>query len=174
MANSRITPEKLEIVKRDCAKDRKNAQDLYDEANKCDMKAYEIKDILDQCYEKSGIVPPDYRYVDCLVVVQHAFKNGLADSMKEAILYYEQKEFRNQVIRGVNNIHEMLGQLASSMLEVKGILSSIDSNVSGIMRNQEISNNIQSARMYAEKEFYEAQIAHNKWVEKTFSSYEYN
>jgi hypothetical protein len=173
LVNSRITPEKLEIVKRDCAKDRKNAQDLFDEANQCDMKAYEIKEILDQCYEKSGIVPPDYRYVDCLVVVQHAFKNGLADSMKEAILYYEQKEFRNQVIRGVNNIHEMLGQLASSMLEVKGILSSIDSNVHGIMRNQEISNNIQSARMYADKEFYEAQIAHNKWVEKTFSSYEY-
>jgi hypothetical protein len=174
LANSRLTGEKLELVKKSCEKERGNARALMDEAQECYNKAEQIKEILDQCYDKSGIVPPDYRYIDCLVVVQHAFRNGLADSMKEAVLYYEQKEFRNQVIRGVNNIHEMLGQLAGTMNEVRGILSSIDNNVYGIMRNQEVSNNIQSARMYAEKEFHEAQLAHNKWVEKTFSSFEYN
>jgi hypothetical protein len=92
--------------------------------------------------------------------------------MKEAVLYYEQKEFRNEVIRGVNNIHDMLGHLANTMAEVRGVLNSIDGNVNAIMRNQEISNNIQSARMYAEKEFHEAQLAHNKWVERNFSTFE--
>ena len=172
LAKRRIGNEEIEIIRNNCAVERQNAQKLYDEANECDTKAFEIASILKQCYEKSNIVPPDYRYVDCLVVLQHAFKNGLADNMKEAVLYYEQKEFRNQVIRGVNNIHDMLGHLANTMAEVRGVLNSIDGNVASIMRNQEISNNIQSARMYADKEFYEAQLAHNKWVERNFSTFE--
>ena len=172
LAKRRIGNEELEIVRNNCALDRQNAQKLYDEANECDSKAYEIASILKQCYDESNIVPPDYRYVDCLVVLQHAFKNGLADNMKEAVLYYEQKEFRNQVIRGVNNIHDMLGHLANTMAEVRGVLNSIDGNVTAIMRNQEISNNIQSARMYADKEFYEAQLAHNKWEERNFTTFE--
>ena len=172
LAKRRIGNEELEIIRNHCAVERQNAQKLYDEANECDTKAFEIASILKQCYEKSNIVPPDYRYVDCLVVLQHAFKNGLADNMKEAVLYYEQKEFRNQVIRGVHNIHDMLGHLANTMAEVRGVLNSIDGNVASIMRNQEISNNIQSARMYADKEFYEAQLAHNKWVERNFSTFE--
>ncbi len=173
ITSSRLTFDKLEHIKNSCEKDRKNASELEREAIECYDKANEIQEILMQCYEKSNIVPPDYRYIDCLVVLQHAFRNGLADNMKEAVLYYEQKEFRNEVIRGVNSIHEMLGNLASTMAEVRGVLTSIDQNVNTIMRNQETSINIESARMYAEKEFHEAQIAHNKWVEKTFSSYEY-
>jgi hypothetical protein len=172
LARRRVGNEELEIVRNNCAKDRQSAQKLYDEAMECDSKALEIENILKQCYAQSNIVPPDYRYVDCLVVLQHAFRNGLADNMKEAVLYYEQKEFRNEVIRGVNNIHDMLGHLANTMAEVRGVLNSIDGNVNAIMRNQEISNNIQSARMYAEKEFHEAQLAHNKWVERTFASFE--
>jgi hypothetical protein len=172
LARRRVGNEELEIVRNNCEKDRQSAQKLYDEAMECDSKALEIENILKQCYAQSNIVPPDYRYVDCLVVLQHAFRNGLADNMKEAVLYYEQKEFRNEVIRGVNNIHDMLGHLANTMAEVRGVLNSIDGNVNAIMRNQEISNNIQSARMYAEKEFHEAQLAHNKWVERTFASFE--
>lgn len=172
LAKSRIGNEELAIIRNNCAIDRQNAQKLFDEAMECDSKAMEIENILKQCYAQSNIVPPDYRYVDCLLVLQHAFRNGLADNMKEAVLYYEQKEFRNEVIRGVNNIHDMLGQLANTMAEVRGVLNSIDGNVNAIMRNQEISNNIQSARMYAEKEFHEAQLAHNKWVERTFASFE--
>ena len=172
LAKSRIGNEELAIIRNNCAIDRQNAQKLFDEAMECDSKAMEIENILKQCYAQSNIVPPDYRYVDCLLVLQHAFRNGLADNMKEAVLYYEQKEFRNEVIRGVNNIHDMLGQLANTMMEVRGVLNSIDGNVNAIMRNQEISNNIQSARMYAEKEFHEAQLAHNKWVERTFASFE--
>lgn len=173
IAKKRITADQYQYVQENVAKMRKEQNNLIEQAAECDQKAYEIKQILDQCYSQSNIVPPDYRYIDCVAILQHAFRNGLADNMKEAVLYYEQKEFRNQVIRSVNDIHQMLSNLANTMTEIKGVLNSIDYNVNTIMRNQETSINIESARMYAEKEFHEAQIAHNKWVEKTFSTYEY-
>ena len=173
LVNRRMTNDQLEMVKKSCATDRAQATNLYEQANDCELKANEIENILKQCHEQSNIVPPDYRYIDCLVVLKHAFRNGLADNMKEAVLYYEQKEFRNQVIRGVNNIHDMLGQLANTMQEVKGVLNSIDGNINTIMYNQQVAINVEEARLYAEKEFHAAQLAHNKWVKDTYESLSY-
>lgn len=62
-----------------------------------------------------GIVPPDYRTLDSLVMLDSIFRNDLADTMREAVLIYDERVFRNEVLRGIDRIYTMLGQLSSSM-----------------------------------------------------------
>lgn len=62
-----------------------------------------------------GVVPPDYRTMDCVYVLDQIFRNDLADTMREAVLLYEERAFRGDVIRGMQNISRQLGNLSSIM-----------------------------------------------------------
>ncbi len=55
-----------------------------------------------------GVIPPDYRYFDCVMVLRQIFTNDLADTMRDAILLYEERVFRGELIRGVDKINEEL------------------------------------------------------------------
>lgn len=173
ITSKRVTEETMQYVRQQCDKERQKAADLEKQARDCEEKAAEIRTILTDCYEQSNIIPPDYRYIDCVAVLHHAFRNGLADNMREAVLYYEQREFRQTVIRGVDNVYEMLGTLSNTMNEIKGVLNDIDNNVYNVMRNQEANISIQNARLYAEQEYHQAQTAHNKWVKDRVQTWEY-
>lgn len=62
-----------------------------------------------------GVVPPDYRTMDCVYVLEQIFRNDLADTMREAVLLYEERVFRGEVIRGMQNVTSQLGDLSSLM-----------------------------------------------------------
>ena len=76
-----------------------------------------------------GIIPPDYRTFDCVMILDQIFRNDLADTMREAITIYEERVFRGSVIRGMDKIVSMLGQLSSDMSAISLKLDMINNNV---------------------------------------------
>lgn len=80
-----------------------------------------IVTLFNQKYElyDLNIIPPDYRTLDCVLMLHQIFRNGLKDNMAEAILLYEERVFRQEVIRGIDKIYEMLGALNASMRAVE-------------------------------------------------------
>ena len=87
-----------------------------------------IKKNLEQFYNY-GLVPPDYRTFDCVIMLDQIFRNDLADTMREAIKIYEERVFRGSVIRGMDKICSMLGQLSSDMLAISLKLDMVNSNI---------------------------------------------
>ena len=88
----------------------------------------EIKNALLELYA-FNIIPPDYRYMDCVIMLDQIFSNDLADTMREAINIYEERVFRGSVIRGMNKIVSMLGKLSSDMSAISLKLDMINNNV---------------------------------------------
>lgn len=109
--NAAIEKAKHEFLV-DCAKDKE--QIFIEQAEVLEQKANQIAEKKMQLYSL-GIVPPDYRTLDSLVMLDSIFRNDLADTMREAVLIYDERVFRNEVLRGIDRIYTMLGQLSSSM-----------------------------------------------------------
>lgn len=78
---------------------------------------------------KISIVPPAYRNLDCIIMVKSIFENDLADTMREAIMIYDDRVFKGLVITGIQKIYEMLGQLAYSMKAIDDHLLAIRGDV---------------------------------------------
>lgn len=170
--------------KEKCVKELARAQyvsnQLQLQASECDRRADEINAILQECYIKTNIVPPDYRFIDCIIVLDHVFRNDLADTVRDAIFYYEEKKFRELVVRGVNDIFVMLQNMANVLYDVKDLLQNIDlqtatlsNDVQAIAAQQYESNVLQreniainKARKYADEAFYASQICHNEYVKR--------
>ncbi len=87
-----------------------------------------IKNALLELYA-FNIIPPDYRYMDCVIILDQIFRNDLADTMREAIKIYEERVFRGSVIRGMDKIVSMLGRLSSDMSAISLKLDMINNNV---------------------------------------------
>lgn len=87
-----------------------------------------IKNALLELYA-FNIIPPDYRFMDCVIILDQIFRNDLADTMREAIKIYEERVFRGSVIRGMDKIVSMLGQLSSDMSAISLKLDMINNNV---------------------------------------------
>lgn len=77
-----------------------------------------------------NLIPPDYREVDCTMMFDQIFRNDLADNMREAVKIYEERIFRGDVIRGIDKIYGMLGQLNTSMMQIGRNLESVKEQVS--------------------------------------------
>lgn len=84
-----------------------------------------------QLYE-FGIVPPDYRSLDAVLMIANIFDNDLADTMREAVLLYDERVFRGEVVRGIDNINKSLSRLNQTMSAVVSCLYDINRNVSRV------------------------------------------
>ena len=109
------------------------------------------------------IIPPDYRYMDCVIILDQIFRNDLADTMREAIKIYEERVFRGSVIRGMDKICSMLGQLSSDMSAISLKLDMINNNVahmSGDLErfNQRIASESAKNRAATEELIKETQL----------------
>ena len=103
-----------------------------------------------QIYEL-GIIPPDYRTFDACIMLHSIFRNDLADTMREAVLLYDERVFRGEVLRGIDNIYQMLGQLTHTMAEICDRLISIDSKVDSMLEEtRTISSQLYSMERSAE------------------------
>ena len=76
-----------------------------------------------------GIVPPDYRKLDCLIEIDQMFRNDLVDTVREAVKIYEERVFRGELVRGIDNIYNMLGSLSASMYNIENTLYGIQREV---------------------------------------------
>ncbi len=82
----------------------------------------------DQLY-KYNIIPPDYRTLDCVLMLHHIYRNGLAENMRDAINLYETRVFRGEMVRGINNIFEKLGEIAGKLGQVGITLNRIKADI---------------------------------------------
>ena len=83
---------------------------------------------------KIGIVPPDYRTLDATLMIANIFDNDLADTMREAVLLYDERVFRGEVLCGMHNIKKALDdnqkQFAKAMSVVFESLVEISEKIS--------------------------------------------
>ena len=104
---------------------------IKQQAQNAGKKADEIAKIKQNLYSL-GIVPPDYREMDCVIMLDQIFRNDLADTMREAVKIYEERVFRGEVIRGIENIYNRLGSLAATMSSIETRLYGIHKDVVSI------------------------------------------
>ena len=67
--------------------------------------------------------------LDCVIMLDSIFRNNLADNARDAILLYDERVFRGEIIQGVAKIYEMLGNLAYSMKAIEVCLVEIRDSV---------------------------------------------
>lgn len=91
-------------------------------------KRDQIQSNLSRFYDLN-VIPPDYRYMDCAIILDQIFRNDLADTMREAVMLYEERVYRGEVIKGMDKIYSMLGNLSAGMVAIEQRLSSINSTV---------------------------------------------
>ena len=100
-----------------------------------------------------GIIPPDYREMDCVIMLHQIFRNGLKDNMADAILLYEERVYRQEIIRGIEKIYVMLGQLNATMRAIEDRLMDVQHELQMIgsdMSNQLASIQDNQSRMLSE------------------------
>ncbi len=99
------------------------------QAKEVHTKANELKQIRNTFYSVD-VIPPDYRTMDCVYVLDQIFRNDLADTMRQAISIYEERAFRGDVIRGMGMILSKLDSLQGTMGYLVNDLNSVKENVS--------------------------------------------
>lgn len=83
-----------------------------------------------QSFYAVGIVPVDYRTLDCAFVLDQIFRNDLADTMREGIKLYEERVYRGEVIKGIASIVSHLDNLTGLMGDLGQRLNRINTEVS--------------------------------------------
>ncbi len=140
--NEKILREYLEEQNKTLEECQKEIDKRLSEINKLKIKAQNcrdqitpIKKVLQPLYSNRdkfysvGIVPPDYRTMDCVYVLDQIFRNDLADTMRDAVLLYEERTFRGDVIRGMKNITAHIDNLSSLMSSLRVDINMIGRDV---------------------------------------------
>ncbi len=100
---------------------KKQEEFLLSQADKNDL-------VLEKLYKQrmdfysADIIPPDYRYLDCVGVLHQIFVNDLADTMRDAILLYEERVFRGDLIRGIDQINQQLEKINHNLIRMNVML----------------------------------------------------
>lgn len=130
-----IAKQQYEIAKNNLSKTAENVKTAQAQMKKLvyigsffATHIIDLQNMKKKLYELN-IVPPDYRTLDCLIEFDQMFRNDLVDTMRQAVMIYEERVFRGELIRGIDNIYNMLGQLTSAMRNIESTLYSIRNNV---------------------------------------------
>ncbi|MBR6744104.1 MAG: hypothetical protein IKM00_02660 [Clostridia bacterium] len=93
------------------------------------------------------VIPPDYRNLKCLFELYRIFYNNLADTMREAIMIYEDRVFKGIIVREMREYNNKLGLISEYILDVRDELYRIsyDTNLMG-KEIQNIYEDIQHIR----------------------------
>lgn len=131
----------------------KTAEELYTKALYLEKQA----DILDKNKNKMydmNIIPPDYRDLVYLFGFYKIFRNNLADTMREAVLLYEERDYREKALNALNRIGNKLGLISEYIMDMSDNLYRIGNDVnfmSGEIQNirviQEDNNDQQNEMM---------------------------
>ncbi len=112
--------------------------DLYrKQAGKCKRAADEISRILNKSYTERDIIPVDFRSIDCVMILDFAFRNDLVDTVREGIQYYETRVFRSGVLKGIDTICRRLDQLTSAVSGLRADFYEIQNTIKDLCSGQE-------------------------------------
>lgn len=148
--NERVIKDYIEEQKKEienCQKEIENKKikikSLNEKAQEYRNRIAQIKDDAKPLYANrdrfysAGIVPPDYRTIDCVYVLDQIFRNDLADTMRDAVLLYEERAFRGELIRGINNIVAHMDKLSSLLSGLGRDIKSIKLDVTSMCDNMD-------------------------------------
>ena len=131
-----ITEKKIEELEKELERKKNNLKVQTNKARTLEYRSSVFKKeskkmakILEQSYEQTGVVPIDYRYISCVLMIDYVFKNDLADTVREAIEYYETKVFRDGLFNKLDDIHNTLKIMSGKLSSMTSILRSINSQV---------------------------------------------
>lgn len=125
----------IELAKKLISKTESNQADKYKKADWLEKQAKEIITVADAIRERKlklyslGIIPPNYRTLDATLMIADIFDNDLADTMREAVLLYDERVFRGEVVRGIDNINRSLDKLNNTMYAVVECLNAINASI---------------------------------------------
>ena len=75
------------------------------------------------------ILPSEYRGLEHLIAFDEMFRKAQVDTIKDAILLYEERVFRGEMITGIDNIKRNINNLGEYMAETISVLNQIDNDV---------------------------------------------
>ena len=110
---------------------------LLKQARICENSSREINSLLQKCYMETDIVKEDFRHIDCLIILDFAFRNDLVDTVREGIQYYETKVFHRGVIKGINNICSRLDELTVAVEKLRIEFGCINESIDALNANSE-------------------------------------
>ena len=87
-----------------------------------------LKDIRNNLYSLE-VIPPDYRTMDCVYGLNYIFRNDLADTVRDAILLYEDRVYKGEVIKGMGLILSQLKSLDNKMTYLTDDIHAINRNI---------------------------------------------
>ena len=87
-----------------------------------------LKDIRNKLYSLE-VIPPDYRTMDCVYGLNYIFRNDLADTVRDAILLYEDRVYKGEVIKGMGLILSQLKSLDNKMTYLTDDIHAINRNI---------------------------------------------
>jgi len=76
-----------------------------------------------------NIIPPDYRKIDCMLIINDYFRNDLVDTIREAILMYRDQIFKKEIVSGIMNINASLSSISMTMQNISRTLKDIANQV---------------------------------------------
>lgn len=173
--NIKYCQNQYELAQKDLSEAKKAYEEAYNKQESAKARTKKLNQIAefiapkiaameqkkDRLYSLN-IIPPDYRTLDCIIELDQMYRNDLVDTMREAIKFYEERVFRGELIRGVDKIYNMLGQLNATMSNIENVLYSIQNEVSRMNDNLEkiVSSNKQIAA--ENKKFQDDMIAESR------------
>ena len=149
-----ITEKKIEELEKELERKKNNLKVQTNKARTLEYRSSVLKKetqkltkVLEQSYEQTGVVPIDYRYISCVLMIDYVFKNDLADTVREAIEYYETKVFRDGLFNKLDDIHNTLKIMSGKLSSMNSILRSIDSQVGAL--SEDMSNISENSNLIA-------------------------
>lgn len=111
------------------------AEEAKQKAEFLSVQAVETRKSLEPLYEQRktfysvGIIPPDYRTIDCAYAFDQIFRNDLADTMREAVKIYEERVFRGEIVRGIRSLEQFMSNVSSLLTTLHHDMSAIRSEI---------------------------------------------
>ncbi len=106
--------EAMQQAELHCDKAYIEADILANQIQTLSAKQLILSDQLNKFYH-IGVIPPDYRTMKCAIMLDWIFRNDLADTMRDAIMIYEERDFHNTVVGGMKAFEQCLNSVNSNV-----------------------------------------------------------
>lgn len=120
--------QSIEVAEKELADAISARETMREQAEQNRKAAAEIRAQLKKCYEL-GVVPPDYRNLECVVGIKDNLKKSNVPNVRTAIKCYEEQVFNKQVQKGIEMIYKSWNKLSSSMSTMRSAMQQVQLRV---------------------------------------------
>ena len=100
-------------------------------------------------YYRPNIIPPDYRNLSCLMLIDYVFRNDQADTMREATLLCDQRIRHEETLAALQELSETMRSIGVALNHIRQDIRDISYDMSTLVNNQELLIEETKASRYA-------------------------